>query len=459
VKNHLKLLAGLAVAVAILAVLTSAVGCNGKEQPAASKPRIAGIVRVVKPEPGGLERRCVQPATVESWEVVRLFSEVSGILSEQKVDINSEVKEGQVLARIYAPDLVKERDLATASLIEAQKKVALAEKRKKAAECNLNATIQTVKRLEVQVKSTKADFAFHDKRLKRYATLAKKRAIAYELMDEFQDRYEKALSQDEDTQAALDNARENKKVREGQLAEAIADVKVADLNVEVASAALAKAQVFVDFTEILAPFDGVVTLRGFNNGAFIRAKGQGGTVPLLTVNRTDKFRVVVYVPDVDVPFIHVGDPVELKIFSLGMTFPGKVDRLALSEQRTSRLMRAEVDMYNDIKKGDKKGVGKGLLQDGMFGEIAIHISNVAKLNANVVNIPSVCLQGQSEDHGHERKVYVVRPGNQIDLVTVTMSYNDGKNAEIVAGLTPADRVVLEYRGLIHKGSTVRVVED
>ena len=88
----------------------------------------------------------------------------------------------------------------------------------------------------------------------------------------------------------------------------------------------------VDYTRIVSPYDGVVTFRGFHPGAFIRSPDAGTNVPSSRCARTDKMRVVTYVPDRDVPDLDRGDPAEIRLDALpGQTFRGKVARFAETE--------------------------------------------------------------------------------------------------------------------------------
>ena len=447
---------GLAALGGVLVIVYPWLGRSSESDQGTTAVHATGKVRVVRPSTGGIKRVCLQPATVQSWDVVNLDSQVSGILTGQTVDINSEVKKNQVLATIYAPDVVKERDLAAAMLVRARAEVDLAQKQLEAARANHSATKKLVLKLKAQEAAAEANYAFHAKRRQRYLKMAEANAIAFKDLDSEEDEYQDGLSRKEDYKAGLIRATEDEKTWKARVDEAEANVRVAERSVAVAQATLEKAQVFVDFTLIKAPFDGVITHRSFNNGAFVRAKGQGGQVPLLTIRRTDKFRAIVDIPDVDVPYVRVNDPVYLKVFSLGLGFPGRITRLALSEAPGSRLMRAEVDMYNQ----GPEGVGKGLLQDGMYGEMAIQVESAPRTDTAVFTIPSVCLQ-DGEDGC--KKVFVVRPGPdntfRIDDPTVRVGYNDGHSAEIYSGLCSDDRVVVEAQGMVCKGAVVDVVND
>jgi HlyD family secretion protein len=429
------------------------------------RPRPESIlaVHVVQPQHGGLQRICTQPATVESWERVDLFAQVTGVLTGQTVDINSKVEKDQVLAQVDCPDLVKELDLARAVLIESLDKVKKAEAQLEATQAQCRAAQQTVARRQAEVIAAGAYVKFRDIQLQRVKDLVARQTVENDLIVEEQDRHEAARYRKDGAALAVEQAQEDVKAKEAEVQRAQAQVEFARTEVNVAQKAVDKAQVYVDFTHIKAPFRGIVTHRGFNNGAFLRAKERGSQTPLLSVQRTDKFRVVTYVPAGDVPFLRVGDPAELRLPTLGITFKGTVARRALSQSADNRLMRTEMDLTDE----------RGVLRDGMYGEISIQIGNVAAVNPDVVTVPSVCLQ--DEGQAKEGTVYVVRPAGsgkyKIHALPVLVGYNQdhGKlnardqrredlRVEILQGLSPEDLVVFGQLAAVHEGSVVTVKE-
>src|SRR5215470_3490570 len=64
---------------------------QGKDAGQEPKPPAVVAVEVVSPQPGGIDRVCVQPGTVEPYESADLYAKVSGFLVEQTVDIGSRV--------------------------------------------------------------------------------------------------------------------------------------------------------------------------------------------------------------------------------------------------------------------------------------------------------------------------------------------------------------------------------
>src|SRR5262249_10882108 len=133
--------------------------------------------------------------------------------------------------------------------------------------------------------------------------------------------------------------------------------------VQVAQADLEQQQVIVKFATVKAPCDGVVTQRTLFPGDYVRAADAGSAAqPLLVVQCVDRFRVVVQVPDRDVPYTHPGDPAEVEVDALpGESYTAKVSRIAQSEDPHTRLMHVEIDLPNK----------DGRIAAGMYGRVKI----------------------------------------------------------------------------------------
>src|SRR5262249_20141029 len=158
------------------------------------------------------------------------------------------------------------------------------------------------------------------------------------------------------------------------------------------------------------PYDGVVTQRNFFPGDFVKAATQGASqLPLLTVERTDKMRVVVQIPDRDVPYTDPGDEAVVEIDALpGEAFKGAVARIADAEDPQTRLMRVEIDLDNP----------KGKIHQGMYGRVSILLDKCA----NLLSVPSSSLVGKSD--GGKGTVFVVRDG-RLHRVPVVIGVDNG----------------------------------
>ncbi|WP_435017929.1 efflux RND transporter periplasmic adaptor subunit [Tundrisphaera sp. TA3] len=403
------------------------------------KPRAGIAVVVARPRPGGIERTTTQAGSVHPFEHAALFAKVSGYLKDQNVDIGSRVKRGDLLAVIDDPEVDQAVAQNAASLEQAKARVGVAESKIRSTTADKDAADAMVKESEVDVASKAANQELQSKQLDRIRGLVERNAVEARLLDEQQDRFDVATSDLGAARAAVLTAKAQALARQALIDSARADLAEAKANVGVAEANLARAKVMQDYTRITSPYDGVITLRSFHRGDFVRSASEGGTVPVLAVAVTDKMRVVMPVPDVDVPYTNPGDPATLRIVALpGSTFHGVVSRIAESEDPQSRNMRTEIDLPNP----------DGLLREGMYGRITLLLQKAAP---GSVTIPSSGLVGQAGTG--EGSVYVVRDG-KARQVGVKVGSDNGIDAEILEGLSTGDSVIVRYNGSIADGTPV-----
>jgi RND family efflux transporter MFP subunit len=400
-------------------------------------------VQVVRPEKGKLPRTTHQPGTVQAFDLARLYAQVSGYLTAENVDIGDHVKKGQVLIEIEVPELVKKRDRAAAAVDQANARVKLAEARVASATADRKAAQAKVVQANATERSAKAWRTFREKQLKRMQDLFALKSIDERLVDESQDQAEAAAETERSARAAISTAEAEEEAAAAKVKQAEADVASAQADVKVAQAELAQAQVQVDFARVTAPYDGYVTQRSLLPGDFVRAATEGsGGAPLLTVERTDKMRVVVQVPDRDVPYCEPGDPAVVEIDALpGKKFNARVARIARAEDPQSKLMHVEIDVPNP----------KGEIRQGMYGWVTI----ILNTEADQLSVPSGCLVGKAQKG--QGAVYVVREG-RARLVPVQIGVDNGELVAVEKGLTAGDEVVLQPPPDLHDGAPVTVSE-
>jgi HlyD family secretion protein len=403
-----------------------------EHQPGSGSAR-APRVEVVLPKKGGMQRTSTQIGSVHPDEWAELFAKISGFLKEQSVDIGSKVKQGQVLAVIDDPEIVKERDRAAAALEQAKTIVKVAETRITVEEKNREAAAANVKQAQAEVARYAATRKFREKVLARYRGLYERNAVDLAIVQEEEEHLESAIANEGAAQAAILTAQAKLLAAEAAVEQAKADVAQAKANVAVDAATLAKDQVLVDYTTIMAPYDGVITLRTFHVGAFIRSAADGEARPLLTVAKTDKIRVVTYIPDLDVPFVDLGDEADIRLDALpGEVFKGKVSRFSETEDPQSRTMRTEIDLPNP----------DGRLREGMYGQATV----ILETNLKNLTVPASAIVERSDGERSKAFAYVVRDG-KAHKVPVTIGAEDGIRVEIVEGLTQEDHVVLNGRAV------------
>jgi RND family efflux transporter MFP subunit len=387
---------------------------------------------------GGLVRQTSQPGSIHAYESVDMYAKVSGFLKTQAVDIGDVVRRGDVLAVIDAPELEKDVEEMAAAVEQARARAALAEAKVTTAEAEREAVAATLAQAEAEIARQVARRSLGEKQYERIKGLHARDAVEKRLVDEEEQVLESARAGERSARASALIAKAQQVASEARVRQARADVAEAMTAIRLAEARTGRSRVVRDYCRIVAPFDGVITSRHFHPGAFVRSAAEGTGLPLLTVMRTDRMRVIVQVPDLDVALLDVGDPATVVIDALkGRSFPGAVSRVARAENPTTRTMRVEIDLENPT----------GMLCEGMYGRATIELRPPSKGLA----LPASCVVGHSAKG--EARVYVVRDG-RVRPASVIVCADDGSTTEILSGLDPEDSVVLNPRGVNEDGTPV-----
>src|SRR6195256_6829484 len=212
-------------------------------------------VEVVLPRRATVAQRLQTNASLEAFEEADLFAKVSGYLSDVRVDIGDHVKAGQVLAVIDIPEMKQELAEAKAQLESKQ------------------SSLESARR---QLDHYKANITLQDALLKRREELSAGHWISDRVLDE---------------------VRANADIAKADLGVAEANRALAADQVKVAAATAEKIKTLLAYSEIVAPFDGVVARRLVNRGDLVQAATASRTTPLFTVQRIDIIRVFCDVPE------------------------------------------------------------------------------------------------------------------------------------------------------------------
>jgi HlyD family secretion protein len=386
-----------------------------------------------------MDRTTVGPGSVQAFESVDLFPGVSGYLKTLNVDIGDRMKKGQVLAEVDVPELEKQVQRYAAVVEQNRAKVAQMRARVVSARADWDAARAAVPRAEAMLKSKSAELRYRQLQLQRMRDLAALNSIEDKLVDETTAHRDSVREGEAAAQEGVTSAKANVAAMAAKILAADADVDEAAAEVKVAQAELEKAQVLVHFATVRAPFNGVVAQRNFFPNDFVRAANEGGAhLPILTVQRTDRMRVVVQIPDRDVPYCDPGDPALVEIDALpGKTLIAKVSRIAQSEDPGTRLMHVEIDLPNPT----------GKIAHGMFGKVTIRLDKNTLLAR-----PSSCLMNKTPDG--KGSVMVVRDG-VVKILPVSIGADDGRRVGVQGKLNASDEVIVNPDSTLAEGTPVQ----
>ncbi|MFI5456171.1 MAG: efflux RND transporter periplasmic adaptor subunit [Isosphaerales bacterium] len=426
---------------------------SGKEDPGRSDGRTHALghsqtasrearLQVVTPVRGGMERTTSQPGTIRAFEFAELYSKVSGFVEELNVDRGSPVKKGQLLAEIYDPERHVAVLQAEAGLEHSKASVLQAQAGVLTAEADVQVALAKQKEAKAILRKAEAERDWRKIEHGRISDLVARKSTEKRLEDEDYAQYLTTEASVASAQAGIETAAGEIARSKAKEKQARADLKTAEAEVLVAEANLKMAKVFVQYTRIESPYDGVVTFRGesVHKGSFVRAATEGAGSPLLIVAETARMRTIVPVPDRDVPYCHVGDPATVQLDALaGRIFKGQISRVAESEDLKDRTMRVEIDLDNP----------DGVLRDGMFGRALILLEKLIKN----LTVPSSCLIDRNGKG--EGAVLTVKNG-KVHRVSVHVGMDTGLRAEIIDGLADDDQLILQPDASIADGTPVQI---
>jgi RND family efflux transporter MFP subunit len=228
-------------------------------------------------------------------------------------------------------------------------------------------------------------------------------------------------------------------VSEQEAAEKQSDLELKTANVVAARANVRRLEELQSFSSIRAPFAGTITMRGVDVGQLIMA---GSTKELFHLAQTDKLRVYVRVPQVAARGVAVGQMAELIVPELpGQVFPAKVVRTAGAMSADSRTLLTELEVDNPKRE---------ILADS-FAQVRF---TDARLQAGLV-LPSNTLLFRAEG----TQVGVVDDHGKVALRDVRLGRDFGPTVEILSGVTPSDRVILNPPDSLVSGTMVRVAQS
>ena len=208
--------------------------------------------------------------------------------------------------------------------------------------------------------------------------------------------------------------------------------------VKSAQANLSRLRVLEKYKQIVAPFDGLVTVRTTDVGALITA-GSGGGPALFVVSDTSRLRAYVNVPQNYVPSVKVGTKAQIAVPEYpGKTFTATVEASAQAVDMASGTTRMQLAVDNR----------DGALMTGAFATVRLELPNPE----SAIHVPASAL---IFDQGGLR-VATVGPDDRVVLKPVTIARDLGKEVQIATGLTAEDRVIETPPDGIASGDQVRI---
>lgn len=355
-----------------------------------ARPRVASVetTPVVTTYPS--QQFVVLNATgyVVAQRKAAIASKATGRLEWLGVAEGSRVKAGDVIARIDARD------------VRAQAQSAIA---------NVNAARATVQQAQVEQRNARQD-------LDRNAALLAKGFISQAAFDTVRARYDRAVAGVASAQAAENAARANAR----------------------------NAEVAVDYTEIRAPFDGVILSKSANVGDMVTPFSSATDSKGAVVNMADMstLEVEADVSESSLARIHPGQPAEIVLDALpDARFRGHVSRMVPTVDRAKATVTTKVSFEH--------------IDPRILPEMSAKVSFLSQEVSAEQQKPvlAVAPAALAQRDGHD-VLFVIRNGKAV-AVPVTTGQKIGDQVAITGEVKSGERVVDHPAATLAAGTPVR----
>ena len=308
--------------------------------------------KTAKLERGPLLAAVSSSGTVNPVRQVVIGSQVSGQIKEMRVDFNSEVTQGQVIARIDPQVFTYRVNQATADLESARAAVLNAQ-------ANVGAVSASVSRARLDADNAQRD------RLRKQELL---------------DRQFVSQADFETSRNTAGTLAEALKVTLAQLEVARAQVVAAQAVVRQREAALAQARVDLEHTEIRSPVDGVVIKRSVDVGQTVAASLQAPELFVIARNLSD-MQVEAAIDEADIARVRADQKVTFTIDAFpGRSFEGRVGQI-----RKAAVSAQNVVTYTVVVAFANPNAA---VLPGMTANVRI----VTEVRDNVLKVPNAALR-------------------------------------------------------------------
>ncbi len=343
----------------LLAAL-AAPGCHDEENHYKSVGE-PPTVRLVQPQVRDIVRVVGQPSFTQSYERSSVYPKMNAYILNWIADIGDKVKKGDVLANLFAPELVADHGTKKATVALDQERIALANAVVTVAEADVEAAEARLDEARAELAGYQAEAERWDSQTKRLDTELKRGVVNPQDVLQTTNRWKACLAFRDAAAATVLKADAELLSRRAALSQAKVDVTVAEADLDLAKSEEKRLQAWVDYLVLPAPFDGVIVARNANTFDFVLPttgdpsayrRGPylspgGAAAPIYVVDRIDIVRIFVDIPEAYANYVHIGSKATVLVRAFrDQPIPGTVTRTSWALDIQSRTLRAEIDLLN-----------------------------------------------------------------------------------------------------------------
>jgi RND family efflux transporter MFP subunit len=447
-----------------LAVLLA--GCDRTTPEAPSSVSSVPEVSLVKPGQRNLTCTVDQPGFVEAYEQTAIYSKVSGFIQRYYVDIGQHVKKGDPIVEIFVPELNEDHQQKMAQVELDQNMVEQMQQLVVLAQSKLQTAIAQVAEAKANVGRYQAEIVRSESEVRRFTKMVEKHVVDQEVLDESQKQLSSSRATRDAALAAVAARDAAQASAQADVGKAKIDVKTAGSQVKVAEAEERRSAALLAYTNVTAPYDGMITVRNANTGDYVQAatgdKSTSRSSPMFVIAQDDRVRIFLDVPEEYARYVREGTKANVRAGALsGLEIDATITRTSWSLVQSTRTLRAEIDLptkntYPSTKDVDLPTANDNGVRPGMYVNTKVIIQRLG--------VP-VLPQDAMVISGNQTYCYVLKDGKAVKTPLMP-GLRDGKWVEVTeikienrwVKVTGGENVIMGNLDELTDGQTVKLVQ-
>ncbi|HTU25232.1 MAG TPA: efflux RND transporter periplasmic adaptor subunit [Pirellulales bacterium] len=335
------------------------VGCHEKADPpwhATERP----TVQLTHPELRTIVRNVGQSSVVGAYERTSLYPKVNGFIEKCVVDVGDKVKRGDLLATLFAPELVEDCEKKRGTVEYDKQQIELALAMVKIAKDDVVAAQERLGEAKTRLGDCEAEVECLSSDVDRLTREGKKGIVDPQVLLESQAQLKSTLAERDTAIATVRRTAADLACGESALIKDKLTVDVARADLLVAQSEERRLKAGMAFLTVNSPYDGIIEARTADSFDFAllrmgaprampdaRPLSPTNAAPLYVVDRTDVVRVFVDIPENDANYVQIGTKASVRVRELcDEEIPAAVTRTGGAIDVTSHTLRAEIDLPN-----------------------------------------------------------------------------------------------------------------
>ncbi|GGF71493.1 RND transporter [Wenyingzhuangia marina] len=227
----------------------------------------------------------------------------------------------------------------------------------------------------------------------------------------------------------------DKSASQKEMDDMTANYKMAKARLEAANQMKNEIEAQFAYSNITAPFSGIVTGKNIENGDMANPG-----MPLISIEAPNSFEVMAMVPESEISDIKKGIEVTVLVKSINKTLTAKVKEVSISAKNTGGQYLVKIAL-------DKT---EASILSGMFATVQFPVER--KENTTLILIPNEAIVTNGQLSG----IYTVSQSNKAMLRWLRLGRTYGNETEVLSGLNANESYIVSAEGKLFNGSKVLI---